>query len=152
MPRMLRRHLRLAGLLCGILLLLGCSVWTPKPSAWSNATGGEQFERLWWQSVKAKDWPDVEARMASGYVAQSANGTQTKTDSVSRLKQLDISDLSLANVDVHPAGDSLVVTYSLELRGTLAGQPLSLSHAPMMTVWQQQKRGWVAVAHSGELP
>jgi hypothetical protein len=134
-----------------VIALAGCSVWTPKPSSWSNASGGEQFERLWWQSVKSKDWIQVEGRLASGYVAQSST-TENKEEALARLKQLEISDLSLGNVDVRPAGDAMIVTYSLDLHGSIAGQPLSLTRSHMMTVWQQQKRGWVAIAHSGELP
>lgn len=145
--------LRRFGVLLPIVLVLaGCSAWTPKPSSWSNATGGEQFERLWWDSVKSKDWSQVEARLASTYVAQSPKATENKDEALARLKQLEISDLSLGEVDVRPAADSMIVTYSLDLRGSLAGQPISLSQARMMTVWQQQKKGWVAIAHSGELP
>jgi len=135
-----------------VAALVGCSVWTPKPSSWSNATGGEQFERLWWQSVKSKDWAQVEGRLASSYVTQSSAATESKDEALARLMQLEISDLSLGNVDVRPAGDAIIVTYSLDLRGSQAGQPVSLTQSHMMTVWQQQKRGWVAIAHSGELP
>lgn len=148
MPRMPRK----LGFSFLAILLLGCSVWTPKPSAWSNATGGEQFERLWWDSVKSKDWAQVEGRLASTYVAASPKASENKDEALARLRQLEISDFTLAEVEVHPDGDSMVVTYSLDLHGSLAGQPVSLSQAHMMTVWQQQKKGWVAIAHSGELP
>jgi hypothetical protein len=152
MPRMPRR-VRSSVLTSIVLIALsGCSVWTPKPSVWSNATGGEQFERLWWQSVKSRDWTQVEGRLASGYVAQSSEVTKSKDEAVAHLKQLEISDFSLGDFDVRPAGDSMIVTYTLDLRGSLAGQPVSLTQSRMMTVWQQQKRGWVAIAHSGELP
>ena len=151
MPRMLLRLWSLVLASSAVIALAGCSVWTPKPSSWSNASGGEQFERLWWQSVKSKDWIQVEGRLASGYVAQSS-ATENKDEALARLKQLEISDLSLGNVDVRPAGDAMIVTYSLDLRGSVAGQPVSLMQSHMMTVWQQQKRGWVAIAHSGELP
>ena len=151
MPRMCRR-LAFAALVFVVVCPVGCSVWTPKPSAWSNATGGEQFERLWWQSVKSKDWAELEARLAATYVAQSSAATESKDEAVARLKQLEIAELSLGNVDVHPAGDSMIVTYSLDLHGSLAGQPVALTQSHMMTVWQQQKRGWVAIAHSGDLP
>jgi len=41
-----------------------------------------------------------------------------------------------------------VVTYSITLRGTFAGQALPSSPVLMMTVWQKQKAGWMAIAHS----
>src|SRR5437868_8772462 len=147
------RRLSLAAL--GLLVLISvtdCSVWTPKPESWSNATGAEQFERLWWQAAKAKDWNQVERKLAATYVAQSPNATEDRDQALARLKQLDISEFTLGEVAVHPEGDATVITYNLDLRGTLAGQPIALTGSHMMTVWQQQKRGWSAVAHSGDLP
>jgi len=135
-----------------LLSLTGCAVWAPKPDSWSSATGVEQFERLWWQSVKSKDWDRVERKLAATYVAQSSNATEDREKAMARLKQLEISEFSLGEIEVHPAGDATVITYNLDLRGTLAGQPISLTQSHMMTVWQQQKRGWSAVAHSGDLP
>jgi len=34
------------------------------------------------------------------------------------------------------------------LNGTAGSQPLPSAPQHMMTVWQQQKAGWVAIAHS----
>ena len=127
-------------------------MWSPKPDSWSSATGVEQFERLWWQAVKSKDWDRVERKLAATYVVQSSNATEDRDKALARLKQLEISEFSVGEVEVHPAGDATVITYNLDLRGTLAGQPIALTQSHMMTVWQQQKRGWSAVAHSGELP
>jgi hypothetical protein len=50
-------------------------------------------------------------------------------------------------------GSTIVVTYSIVLNGvtsngTGGGQPIPSSSWNMMTVWQQQKAGWVAIAHS----
>ena len=43
-------------------------------------------------------------------------------------------------------GDSVYET----LR-TYDGQPLQLSHVRMMSVWQQEKKGWAAIAHADSL-
>jgi hypothetical protein len=44
------------------------------------------------------------------------------------------------------------VTYSITLNGASNGtggsQPLPSAPQHMMTVWQQQKSGWVVIAHS----
>ena len=152
MPPMLRGFRLLASGSLVLLSLTGCSMWTPKPDSWSSATGAEQFERLWWQAVKSKDWDQVERKLAATYVAQSSKATEDRDQALARLKQLEISEFSLGEVEIHPAGDAAVITYNLDLRGTLAGQPVTLTQSHMMTVWQQQKRGWSAVAHSGELP
>ena len=142
------RHLILLVIVFGALAETGC--WEqPKVSTWSNATGAEQFERLLWQEIKAKNWNAVEPRLASTYVAQTAGAWRDRAAEMEHLKALDISEYSLGEVEVHPAGADMVVTYKMNLRGTSPGQPLELKDAPMMTVWQQVKGGWIAVAHAG---
>ena len=143
-------HQRLFGIVAGvaILSLAGCGGWKPRPSSWSNATGAEQFERLWWGDVKAKKWNDVGSRMAATYVAINADGTKDREQTLAHLKLLDIEELAIGDVEVRPNGTDMVVTYTMTLRGTVAGVPVILERTPMMTVWQQQKSGWIAIAHS----
>jgi len=49
-------------------------------------------------------------------------------------------------------GTTIVVTYTITLNGSMNGtggsQPLPSAPQHMMTVWQQQKAGWVVIAHS----
>jgi len=137
-------------ILCGTLAETGC--WDqPKVSTWSNATGAEQFERLLWQEVKAKNWNEVEPRLASTFVAQTSGAWRDRAAEMEHFKALDISDYSLGEVEVHPAGADMVVTYKMNLRGSYQGQPLELKDARMITVWQQVKGGWTAVAHADSM-
>jgi hypothetical protein len=131
-----------------ILSCAGCGSWKPRPTAWSNATGAEQFERLWWGDIKEKDWNELGRRMAATYVSINADGIKDREQTLAHLKLLEIEEFAIGDVDVRPNGNDLVVTYTMTLRGTLAGMPLVLERAPMMTVWQQQKSGWIAIAHS----
>ncbi len=41
-----------------------------------------------------------------------------------------------------------VVTYTITLNGTAAGQPLPSGPQHMMTVWHEHKSGWMVIAHS----
>ncbi|MFL6299850.1 MAG: nuclear transport factor 2 family protein [Terriglobales bacterium] len=137
-------------LVCGTLAETGC--WDqPKVSTWSNATGAEQFERLLWQEIKAKNWNEVEARLASTFVAQTSGAWRDRAAEMEHFKALEISDYSLGEVEVRPAGGDMVVTYKMNLRGSYQGQPLDLKDARMMTVWQQVKGGWMAVAHADSI-
>jgi hypothetical protein len=147
MPVLGRRWLFLvAG--AAIVSFAGCGGWKPRPSAWSNATGAEQFERLWWADIKAKKWNEVGFRMAASYVAINADGIKDREQALAHLRLLEIEEFAIGDVDVRPNGNDLVVTYTMTLRGTLAGVPVILERTPMMTVWQQQKSGWIAIAHS----
>ncbi len=137
-------------LLIAVLLVAGCG--SPKPNTWSGATGAEQFERLLWQSVQKKDWNDVDHHLASNFVMSTGAGRLDHDAALARLKQLDVQDFSLGDVDVRPAGSDMIVTYSITLHGTDDGQPLPSEPLRMMTVWQQVKHGWIAIAHSASSP
>lgn len=57
---MLQRRSALVLLIVGLALALaGCTMWNQKPTAWSSATGAEQFERLLWQEIQTKHWSEV---------------------------------------------------------------------------------------------
>lgn len=129
-------------------LLVACSAWKEKSPAWANATGAEQFERLWWQNVKEKNWDEVEKHLAPTYVYQASGTTRDREASLQHLKNLEITEYELGDVQIHPNGDSVVITYTMYIKGTYEGQPLQLLHTRMMSVWQQQKRGWAAIAHA----
>jgi hypothetical protein len=49
-------------------------------------------------------------------------------------------------------GTTFVVTYTITLNGSVNGtggsQPFPSAPQHMMSVWQQQKSGWVEIAHS----
>ena len=117
-------------------------------SNWKNATGAEAFERLFWQEVKAKNWLEVEAHLASNFVYQDKNGRVNKEKFVSDLKETDLKDLTIGDIEVTGTGTDAVVTYSAQFSGTYQGKPLPSAPMRIMTLWQQHKGGWVAVAMS----
>src|SRR5437016_217949 len=128
MPAMSRR-LTPWPLLLFLFLTSGCTIWPAKPAAWSNATGAEQFERLWWQDVKDKNWSEVEQRLSGTYTAQIDGKTLDRAQMLARLKQMEISEFSLGDVSIQPSGDAAVITYFLDVRGSSGDQPLEMRHA-----------------------
>lgn len=154
MPPMSRTRVASA---CGLglaaaLLLAGCTMWKEKPvTAWSGATGGEQFERLLWQDVQAKNWNSVEQHLAATFVSVTASGTRDRAATLEHWKQLTLEEYSMGEVQVTPSGDLMIVTYSVTLKGSYAGQPLPAGPYRVMTIWQKEKKGWVATAHSATL-
>ncbi len=143
---MFSRRSMLTCLVAGLVLTLAsCTLWEEKKvSAWSNATGAEQFERLLWQEVKAGNWNEVERRLAPTYVEVTSAGVRDRAQAVERLQSLSLADYSLGDLQVRPAGDDMVVAYTITLRASSGGE----STLHMMTVWQQVKGGWIAIAHS----
>lgn len=134
-------------LICGLFFLSAC--FDPRPTAWTNATGAEEFEKLWWQAAQEKKWSEVEEHLASTYVWQSADGERDRAQTLEQLQKLAIADYSMGETQVRPAGDVLIITYTMDLRGSLEGRPFAWRAQHMMTAWQHQKTGWIAIAHSG---
>ncbi len=132
-----------------MLMLAGCTAWKEKPvNSWSQATGGEHLERLLWQNVKARKWTELQQHMAATWVWLTPNGPLDRAASLARLQKLQLADYTLGEFQVRPEGPDMVVTYIATARGTLDGQPLPEQPQRMLTVWQQAKNGWVAVAHA----
>lgn len=130
-----------------VLAMSGC--WEqPKTATWSNATGPENFTRLLWKSIQSKDWVQVESRLASTYVMVNDRGVFDKTQTLDQLKQFDISSYMLGDFDVRPDGSDSVVTYTVALHLRSAGKEPPEARLRCMTVWQQQAKSWVVIAHS----
>ncbi len=135
-----------------LLLLPSCSLWKNAPKGWSGATGGEQLERLFWDEIKAKNWPELQKHLAPLFVANSPDATRDQAAAIENWKRYDLQSVSLAEVQVHTAGVDFVVTSTVTLAGTIDGKPIPPQPVRSMTVWQQVSKGWVVIAHSDSLP
>jgi hypothetical protein len=136
-------------LLSAALAVTACTVYKERPArAFSEATGGEGLERVFWREIKARHWDEVERRLASNFVAITPEGQFGRATAMERLKQLQIEDYSLGDFQSELNGNTFVVAYTLTLRGSRNGQPLPQSPQRMLAVWQQQKSGWVEIAHT----
>ena len=123
------------------LTLGGCTMWKePKVATWKNTTSVEAMERLLWQEIAAKNWVEVEARLASNFTASSAEGVLDKAQTIARWKALPVGEVSMGEFAVTDNGDTTVVTYNVARAGGAPERRLS--------VWQKQKDGWVMVAQA----
>jgi hypothetical protein len=138
-------------LLAAVVLLQACTVWREHPgsSKWTDATGGEGLERSFWKEVKGKKWSELERHLASNYVAVSAQGSRLdKAGALAQIQKLQLDDYTLGDLQSEMNSDTFVVTYTIAMRGSFDGQPLLTEQLRMMTVWQKQSAGWMAIAHS----
>jgi ornithine carbamoyltransferase len=137
---------------CAVLALLAttaCTIAPEKPKAgWSMATSGEQYERLLWDSVKTKNWSEIEAHLSGTVVTQTPDAIRNKQQSMEHMRQLDLKDYSIGDIQTATAGADIIVSYTFLAHGTLNGQPLPDKPMRMMTVWQQTKRGMTMAAHT----
>ena len=143
------RHVVLCAVFALSASLLGCTVYAEHPAkAFSEATGGESLERAFWQDVQNKNWKDLDSHIASNFVYVTPNGRYERADALQHLGQFQLQEFSIGDLVTEMNRDTFVVTYTIVLRGTAAGHALSGQPQRRMTVWQQEKRGWVAIAHS----
>jgi hypothetical protein len=143
------RHVALCALFALSVSLSGCTFYAEHPAkAISDATGGEGFERAFWQDVQKQNWKDLDSHIASNFVYITTKGRYERADALQHLEQFRLQEFSIGDLVAEMNRDTFVVTYTIVLRGTVGGRTLSGEPERRMTVWQQQKRGWVAIAHS----
>jgi hypothetical protein len=134
-----------------------CTFYRDRPArSLSEATGGEGLERVFWENVQAANWVELERALASNYAGVTPGGTLDRSATLEQYRGWQLKDYALGDLKTELNGTTIVVTYTITLNGTLNGtagsQPLPSAPQHMMTVWQQQKAGWVAIAHSVSQP
>jgi hypothetical protein len=150
-----------------MILAASCTFYGEHPARkLSDATGGEGLERIFWKDVEAGNWTELGRLLASNYVGTTPSGTNDREAALAQYRQWQLKSFSLGDVKTEMNGDTIVVTYSITLNGTAGGgsvgggtvgsgsvgSQLPSTPQQMMTVWQQQKSGWVAIAHSASQP
>jgi hypothetical protein len=131
-----------------------CTFYGQHPArAWSDATGGESLERVFWKHVQGANWVEVERALASNYAGVTPSGTLDRTATLEQYRSWQLKDYTLGDLKTELNGTTIVVTYTITLKGATNGnaggsQPLPSAPQHMMTVWQQQKSGWIVIAHS----
>jgi Domain of unknown function (DUF4440) len=149
----MRNRLARGALFGFFICLTGCTVWPKHAVAtWNNATGGETLERSFWHDVKGRDWNELQRHLAANYVWVSPSGRLDRAAALEYLQTVRLEDYSLGNLQTELNGNTFVVNYTLTVRGTAQKQPLPAGPVQVMTVWQRQKSGWVAIAHSETEP
>lgn len=119
----------------------------PQSQAWSAATGAEAYERLMWKSIRDGDFKQVERHLAPIYTLTTRSGIAGRNRALDYFRGLNLSDVVIGDLQVRPEGADMVVSYTASLQSkTGAAQKYY-----MTTVWQQVKKGWIAIAHS-EVP
>ncbi len=147
-PGMTKRSAVVAALLA-LLICCSCTVYKDRPAkSIADATGGEDLERAFWTQVQRKDWKDVEAHLASNFVAITSSGVLNHAAMLEYLKALQVRDFSLGDVQTELNGNTFVVAYNLVLSRESDAQDTGGTPQRVLTIWQQQKKGWVQIAHS----
>jgi hypothetical protein len=142
-------RLRTSLLLSLLLPLAACTEGKPPQSQnWSQATGAEAYERLWWKAIQDGDFKTAKWRLASIYTLTTSSGIQDREQAEHYFESLSLTSINLGELEVKPHGADMVVTYVATVQTKSSPAPQRFY---MMTVWQEAKKGWMAIAHS-EVP
>ena len=141
------RKIWIASLLAAALAtvgLSGCTIYGEKKPALKSTTSSEQFERLFWSAVKAKNWQQLPGMLAANVMYHAGGKVLSKDQVVPYLQGLNIADFTITNMVVKPNGVDMTLSYTLQL--SPAGG--SLQTLTVISVWQQVPKGWILIAHS----
>jgi len=134
------------GLTVGLMTFVACTVYGEHPArSYGEATGGESLERIFWKNVAAGNWTEVERALASNYLAITPSGTLDRAAALDEYRRWNVKDYALGDLKTEMNGDTIVVTYTITFKG---GAQAPAGPRPAMTVWQQQKRGWIIIAQN----
>jgi hypothetical protein len=146
--------LQILSLAIALICTAACTVYGERPPhSMAEATGGEGLERIFWKNVQARNWVELERSLASNYSGVSASGALDRSATIDQYRTWQLQDYAIGDLKTELNGSTLVVTYNITLNGgisngTAGSQRLPSAPQHMMTVWQQQKAGWVVIAHS----
>ena len=143
----------MVALLVALMLAPACTMNREHPArSFAEATGGEGLERMFWKNIAAGNFTEIERVLASNYMGMTPGATLDRAAALDQYRQWQVKDYSLGDLKTEMNGSTFVVTYTITLNGTAGSQPLPAGPQHMMTVWQQQKAGWVEIAHSVSQP
>ncbi|HEV7552966.1 MAG TPA: nuclear transport factor 2 family protein [Candidatus Angelobacter sp.] len=133
--------------LMAFAMLAGCA-GEPKHPTWNNATGAEQHERLMWQSVQSKDWTNVERRLSPTFTGVTPDGRMLdRVAWVQQWQNSQVREFSLGEVQVHPEGSDMKVTYIFHVQASGIG-PVPPGGLRVVSIWQDIKGRWTLSATS----
>ncbi len=142
------RKIWIASLLAAALATLGLSGCTfygeKKPPTLKSTTSAEQYERIFWSAVKAKNWLQLPGMLAANVMYSVGGKVLSKDQVVPYLQGLNIADFNISNMVVTPNGADMTLSYTLQL--SPASGPLQTLTA--ISVWQQVAQGWILIVHT----
>jgi hypothetical protein len=123
----------------------GCTIYgEKKPPALKSTTSAEQYERIFWSTVKAKNWQQITALLGANVVYGVAGKVLSKDQVVPYLQAANIAEFTISGMIVKPNGPDMTLSYTLQL--SVARGPVQTFTA--VSVWQQVAQGWILIVHT----
>jgi hypothetical protein len=123
----------------------GCTIFgEKKPPTLQSTTSAEQYERIFWSSVKSKNWQQIPGLLAANAAYNVGGKVLSKDQVVPYLQGANIADFNISGMVVKPNGPDMTLSYTLQL--SQVGGPVQTYTA--ISVWQQVAKGWILIVHT----
>jgi hypothetical protein len=123
----------------------GCTIYGEKKQpTLKSTTSAEQYERIFWSAVKAKNWQQVTALLGANVMYGVSGKVLSNEQVVPYLRAANFSEFTITGMVVKPNGPDMTLSYTLQL--SAAGGPVQTLTA--VSVWQQVARGWILIVHT----
>jgi hypothetical protein len=139
------RKIWITSLLAAAMCLSGCTIYgDKKPATLKSTTSAEQYERIFWSTVKAKNWQQVPGMLAANVMYSTGNKVLSKDQVVPYLQGLNLADFTITGMVVKPNGPDMTLNYTLQL--SAVGAPVQTF--TVISVWQQVQQGMILIVHT----
>ena len=124
--------------------LTGCTLFGDKnPATLKSTSSAEQYERIFWSSVKDKKWQHVPGLLSANVMYSAGGKVLGKDQVIAYLQAANIADVSITGMVVKPNGADMTLNYTLQ-ESVAGGQPQTFT---AISVWQQVGSSWILIAH-----
>ena len=83
--------------------LTGCTIYgEKKPPTLKSTTSAEQYERIFWSTVKAKNWQQVPGMLAANVMYSAGGKILSKDQVIPYLQAANITDFTITGMVVKP--------------------------------------------------
>ena len=121
---------------------------TPKAATTAPDADVVAKEKEIWDTIKRKETDAFAAMLADDYIHIASDGVYGKAETISGVKQLDLTDISFSDwKTVMLDKDAIAVTYTVNVKGTVGGQPIPEKPVRGSSVWVNRGGKWVGVFH-----
>jgi hypothetical protein len=105
-------------------------------------------EKQIWDKIKNKDADGFAGMLADDFIYVAGDGIYDKAGTVEGIKNLEITDLTLADWKVVMLDkDAAAVTYTVSMKGTSGGKPIPDSTLRASSAWVKRGDKWMGVYH-----
>src|ERR1700716_1763889 len=112
-------RLRLAApLLLSLMLGMPCTTAKERPArTFSEATGAEALERIFWKQIQSGNWVELDRVIASNFVGVAPGALLDRAEILDQYRQWKLTDFAIGDLKTEMNGPTFIVTYTITLNG-----------------------------------